>query len=258
MFSDKVCIITGAANGIGKAIAEAFHQEGAIIAFIDTDQEGGEKLLSEMNGEYTKHFFYHGNVGKEEDLKNFIGEVLEKYGKVDHLINNACNSNKGLLSNCTYEEFNEVLRVGITAPYFLTMLLKDYFGRDASIVNISSTRAKMSQRDTESYSAAKGGISALTHAMAMSLFGTARVNSISPGWIDTTYAEDFSKSDKFQHPSQRVGIPDDIARVVLFLCDAKSDFINGENITVDGGMSKKMIYHGDEGWSINSTINNAL
>jgi len=252
MFSDKVCIITGAANGIGKAIAEAFHQEGAIIAFIDTDQEGGEKLLIEMNREYSKHFFYHGNVGKEEDLKNFIGEVIEKYGKVDYLINNACYSNKGLLSNCTYEDFNEVLRVGITAPYYLTLLLKDHFGLNASIINISSTRAYMSQKDTESYSTAKGGISALTHAMAMSLSGTARVNSISPGWINTTNANEFSESDKLQHPSQKVGIPEDIARVVLFLCDPKSDFINGENIIVDGGMSKRMIYHGDEKWKYQS------
>ncbi|MFH5834810.1 SDR family oxidoreductase [Proteiniclasticum sp. C24MP] len=252
MFDDKVCIITGAANGIGRNIAKSFHKEGAVIAFIDTDLDNGQKLLSDINGEETKHFFFHGNVGKEEELKSFINEVIKRYGKVDYLVNNACYSNKGLLTCCSYEEFNDVLRVGVTAPYYLTMLLKDHFNEGASIVNISSTRAKMSQRDTESYSAAKGGISALTHAMAMSLAGSARVNSISPGWIDTTNAENFSESDKLQHPSQRVGNPEDIARVVLFLCDPKSDFINGENITVDGGMSKKMIYHDDEGWRCTS------
>lgn len=249
MFKDRVCVITGAANGIGKAIAEALNKEGVNIAFIDTDRESGEKLLSKMNGEDTKHFFYHGNVGMEEDLKNFTVEIIRRFGKVDYIINNACYSNKGLLSNCSFEEFNEVLRVGVTAPYFLTMLLKDHLGSDASIINISSTRASMSQQDTESYSAAKGGISALTHAMAMSLSGKARVNSISPGWIDTTNAKDFSKADQLQHPSQRVGVPEDIARVVIFLCDSKSGFINAENITVDGGISKKMIYHGDENWS---------
>ena len=248
LFSNKVCIITGAANGIGKSIAKSFHREGAVIVFIDIDFESGKKLLAELNDQDDKHFYYHGNVGKEKDLRNFICEVIKRYGKVDYLVNNACYSNKGLLSGCSFEEFNEVLRVGVTAPYYLTMLLKDHFNVGASIINISSTRAKMSQKDTESYSAAKGGISALTHAMAMSLAGTARVNSISPGWIDTTNAENFSEADKLQHPSQGVGIPEDIARVVLFLCDPKSDFINGENITVDGGMSKKMIYHDDEGW----------
>lgn len=248
MFKHKVCVITGAANGIGKSIAEAFHKEGAAIAFIDTDSDNGQVLLDEISDENSKHYFYHGSVGIEENLRKFIDQVVKRYGRVDYLVNNACYSNKGLLSGCSYEEFNEVLRVGVTAPYYLTMLLKDYFNEGASIVNISSTRANMSHKDTESYSAAKGGISSLTHAMAMSLSGTARVNSISPGWIDTTNAEDFTESDKLQHPSQRVGIPEDIARVVLFLCDPKSDFINGENITVDGGMSKKMIYDGDENW----------
>lgn len=249
MFKDKVCIITGAANGIGRAIAKAFHNEGANIAFIDTDQEGGTKFLTEISREGNNHFFFHGDVGNEDDLKNFTKEIISRFKKIDYIINNACYSNKGLLSGCTYEEFNEVLRVGITAPYYLTMLLKEHLNEQASIINISSTRANMSQKDTESYSAAKGGISALTHSMAMSLAGKARVNSISPGWIDTSVDKDFTEADKLQHPSERVGIPEDIARVVLFICDPKSEFINGENITVDGGMSKKMIYHRDEDWS---------
>lgn len=252
MFEGKVCIITGAANGIGNSIAKSFQKEGAFLAFIDKDFENGQNLLREISGTDDRHFFYHGDIGREADLIGFVEAVKRRYGKVDYLINNACFSNKGLLSDCSYEEFNEVLRVGITAPYYLTRLLKDHFNDGASIVNISSTRAGMSQKDTESYSAAKGGIMAITHAMAMSLSGIARVNSISPGWIDTTNAERFSEPDKFQHPSQRVGIPEDIARVVLFLCEPKSDFVNGENITVDGGMSKKMIYHGDEGWSLSS------
>lgn len=248
MFKDKVCIITGAANGIGRAIAEAFHNEGANIAFIDTDQEGGTKFLAEISREGNSHFFFNGDVGNEDDLKNFAKEIISRFGKIDYIINNACYSNKGLLSGCTYEEFNEILRVGITAPYYLALLLKEHLNQKASIINISSTRANMSQKDTESYSAAKGGITALTHAMAMSLSGVARVNSISPGWIDTTDSKEFSESDKLQHPSQRVGIPEDVARVVIFLCDPKSDFINAENITADGGMSKRMIYHGDEKW----------
>ena len=167
-------------------------------------------------------------------------------------------SKKGILSGCSYEDFNEVLRVGIAAPYMLTKLLLPYFNENAAIVNISSTRAFQSQQDTESYSAAKGGITALTHALAVSLAGRVRVNSIAPGWIDTgsTYDEhyvaEYKEVDKYQHPSKRVGHPMDIARAVFFLCDEKNSFINGQNITVDGGMSKLMIYTEDYGWHYES------
>lgn len=244
----KVCVVTGGANGIGRAVVKAFEAEGALVAFVDKDADGGRELLSKLNTP-EKHFYFEGDISEESVLSNFAEEIINRFGKVDYLIHNACYSNKGLLSGCSYEEFNEILRVGVTAPYYLTLLLKDHFNKNASIVNITSIRAFMSQKDTESYSAAKGGITALTHAMAMSLQGIARVNSIAPGWIDTTGKDQFSESDKQQHPSERVGIPVDIARTVLFLCDERSSFINGENITVDGGMSKRMIYHGDEGWN---------
>ncbi len=248
MFSGRVCVITGAANGIGRSIAEAFSKEGASIAFIDKDKATGEKLLLHLDSVSENNFFYHGDIGEKSVLENFARTVTEKYQRIDFLINNACFSNKGILSGCSYEEFNQVLMVGVTAPYYLTYLLKDSFSNIASIVNISSTRADMSQKETESFSAAKGGIAALTHAMAMSLSGKVRVNSISPGWIDTTEEENLSEVDKKQHPSERVGLPKDIARTVLFLCDERSSFINAENITIDGGMSKRMIYHNDEGW----------
>lgn len=251
MFYNKVCVITGGANGIGRYLVKTFVKQGCHVAFIDKDKDAGESLIEEINGEDTKHLFYTGDVGIEKELRNFTDAIKLKYGRVDYLINNACFSNKGLDSDCSYDDFNEVLRVGVTAPYFLTLLLKEMFTEAASIINISSTRAFMSQKDTESYSAAKGGITALTHAMAMSLSGKVRVNSISPGWIDTTEEDEFSESDRLQHPSQRVGKPHDIARTVLFLCDPNSDFINGENIIVDGGMSKRMIYHGDEKWTYN-------
>ena len=251
MFKDKVCIITGGANGIGKALVKSFYDQGASIAFIDKDKEAGERVYHLINGDQEGHYFHPGDISTEEDINAFTDEVVKKYGRVDFLINNACFSNRGLLSNCSYDDFNEILKVGITAPYYLTLRLKDVFNEGASIVNISSTRAGMSQKDTESYSAAKGGITSLTHAMAMSLAGKVRVNSISPGWIDTSNIEEFSLADKLQHPSGRAGTPEDIARVVIFLCDEKSDFINGENITIDGGMSKRMIYHGDENWRFN-------
>jgi NAD(P)-dependent dehydrogenase (short-subunit alcohol dehydrogenase family) len=129
----------------------------------------------------------------------------------------------------------------------LAKLLLPYFNSSASIVNISSTRFNMSQPDSESYTAAKGGITALTHALAVSLSGRVRVNSISPGWIDTSNSA-FSIEDNAQHPAGRIGRPADIAKMVLFLCSEAGSFITGENITVDGGMSKLMIYHGDNGW----------
>jgi NAD(P)-dependent dehydrogenase (short-subunit alcohol dehydrogenase family) len=183
-------------------------------------------------------------------LRSFASRVISDYGAIDYLINNACLS-RGGLNTCSYDDFNYVLRVGVTAPFLLTRLFVEHFNTPASIVNISSTRQLMSQADTESYTAAKGGISALTHAMAITLAGKARVNSISPGWIDTTNTQ-FEGPDASQHPVGRVGKPSDIVHAVMFLCDPKSSFITGQNITVDGGMTKLMVYHNDLGWSYKS------
>ncbi|HNZ94566.1 MAG TPA: SDR family oxidoreductase, partial [Sphaerochaeta sp.] len=138
---------------------------------------------------------------------------------------------------------------GVLAPFYLAKLFKPHFADGASIINISSSRDRMSQMQTESYTAAKGGIAALTHALAISLAGKVRVNSISPGWIDTLGAT-HEGPDAVQHPAGRVGNPMDIANMVLFLCSDKSGFITGENICIDGGMTKQMIYHGDHGWTL--------
>lgn len=153
------------------------------------------------------------------------------------------------IESCSFEEFQYALNVGVTAPFYLSKLFMPYFNEGASIVNISSSRDRMSQPQTESYTAAKGGISALTHAMAVSLAGEVRVNSISPGWINT---EDtvYEGADALQQPVGRVGNPLDIANMVLFLCSDKAGFITGENICIDGGMTKQMIYHGDYGWEL--------
>ena len=161
--------------------------------------------------------------------------------------NNAKPLFKGI-DKCTWEEFNYALRVGITAPFRLTQLFFSHFAPGASVVNISSSRDRMSQPFSESYTAAKGGIAALTHAMAVSLSGKVRVNSISPGWIDTKYTV-YEDSDAAQHPAGRVGNPMDIANMVLFLCSDKAGFITGENICIDGGMTHQMIYHNDCGWT---------
>lgn len=153
------------------------------------------------------------------------------------------------IDKCSYEEFEYALKVGVTAPFYMVKLLKDHLAEGASIVNISSSRDRMSQPQTESYTAAKGGIAALTHALAVSLAGKARVNSISPGWIDTDYKV-YEGPDAYQQPAGRVGNPLDIANMVLFLCSEKAGFITGENICIDGGMTRQMIYHGDCGWKL--------
>ena len=147
---------------------------------------------------------------------------------------------------CSYEDFGYALTVGVTAPFYLSKLFAPYFTKDGSIINNSSSRDRMSQPQAESYTAAKGGIAALTHALAVSFAGKLRVNSISPGWIDTAYRV-YEGPDADQQPAGRVGNPLDIANAVLFLCSEKAGFITGENLCIDGGMTKQMIYHGDNG-----------
>ena len=232
-YQDKVVIVTGGAQGIGKCIAEEFRKEGALVEVIDK-QEGLD------------HFV--GDLSNKNAIEEFTKLVIEKYGKVDFIVNNALPLMKGI-DECSYEEFEYALKVGVTAPFYMVKLLKDHLAEGASIVNISSSRDRMSQPQTESYTAAKGGIAALTHALAVSLAGKARINSISPGWIDTDYKV-YEGPDAYQQPAGRVGNPLDIANMVLFLCSEKAGFITGENICIDGGMTRQMIYHGDCGWKL--------
>jgi NAD(P)-dependent dehydrogenase (short-subunit alcohol dehydrogenase family) len=229
-FDGKVAVVTGGAHGIGRAVADAFLREGAVVHIID--KQPGE--------------WFVGDVSDRETLERFAGSVIEKSGRVDCLVNNALPLMKGI-DECTWDEFSYALAVGVTAPFYLTKLLMPRFAPGASVVNIASSRDRMSQPQTESYTAAKGGIAALTHAMAVSLAGKARVNSISPGWIDTTGSE-ITGPDALQQPAGRVGKPEDIAEMVLFLCSEKAGFIIGENICIDGGMTRLMIYHGEHGW----------
>ena len=233
-FKDRIAVVTGGAQGIGRCIAEEFQKAGAHVCVIDK-QPGN-------------HFV--GDIADKMVLERFAREVIEKYGRVDYLINNALPLMKGI-DECSYEEFQYAMSVGVTAPFYLTKLFSHYFAEGAAIVNISSSRDRMSQPQTESYTAAKGGIAALTHALAVSLGGRVRVNSISPGWIDTAYTV-YEGSDATQQPVGRVGNPMDIANMVLFLCSDKATFITGENICIDGGMTHQMIYHGDYGWTLKS------
>ena len=232
MFQGKIAVITGGAKGIGKCIADEFRKAGAIVYVID-----------KLPGEH-----YVGDISKKEVLEDFANRVITECGRIDILINNALPIMRGI-DNCTYEEFQYALSVGVTAPFYLSKLFAPYFSQGASIINISSSRDRMSQPQTESYTAAKGGIAALTHAMAVSFSGKLRVNSISPGWIDTDYTL-YHGPDAVQQPAGRVGNPMDIANMVLFLCSDKAGFITGENICIDGGMTKQMIYHADHGWTL--------
>ena len=233
-FENKVAVITGGAHGIGKAIADAFAREGTAVYVIDK----------------TPGDWFVGDVSDKETLERFAADVVEKSGRVDYLINNALPLMKGI-DECTWEDFSYALAVGVTAPFYLTKLFVPHFAEGAAVINISSSRDRMSQPQTESYTAAKGGIAALTHAMAVSLAGKARVNSISPGWIDTAGSE-ITGPDALQQPVGRIGKPQDIAEMALFLCSGKAGFITGENICIDGGMTRLMIYHGDHGWRYES------
>ena len=231
-FENKVAVVTGGAQGIGKCIAEQFRKEGASVEVIDI-QEGD---------------WYTGDLADPHVIEQFVQYVTAKYGHVDYLINNALPKMKGI-GTCTYEDFMQALAVGAGAPFYLSKLFSPYFREGACIVNISSSRDRMSQPQTESYTAAKGAIASLTHALAVSLGPKVRVNSVSPGWIDTKFRV-YEGPDAFQQPAGRVGNPMDIANTVLFLCSEKAGFITGENICVDGGMTRLMIYHGDCGWSL--------
>ena len=229
-FEGKVAAVTGGAQGIGRAIAEAFRAEGARVYVMDI-QEGD---------------WFVGDVSNPVALEGFARRVVQDAGRVDYLINNALPP-RGGIDACGWEAFSYALAVGIGAPFYLTKLFAPHFAPGAAVVNLSSSRDRMSQPQSESYAAAKGGIAALTHAMAISLAGRARVNSISPGWIDTKNSA-ISAADALQQPVGRVGKPEDIAHLALFLCSEKAGFITGENVCVDGGMSKLMIYHGEHGW----------
>ena len=232
IFEKKVAVVTGGARGIGKAIVEEFQKEGAAVCVID--------LLP--------NDYFVGDLADQAVLEDFARKVLADYGHVDYLINNALPLMKGI-DDCTYDEFNYALRVGVTAPFYLSKLFAPHFAPGGAIVNISSSRDRMSQPQTESYTAAKGGIAALTHALAVSFSGKVRVNSISPGWIDTDYTV-YEGPDAIQQPAGRVGNPLDIANMVLYLCSDKAGFLTGENICIDGGMTRQMIYHNDFGWTL--------
>ena len=233
-FKNKIAVVTGGARGIGKCIREEFEKAGAKVCVIDI----------------LENDYFVGDLADKATLERFAAKVIRDCGHIDYLINNAAPKMCGI-TNGSYEDFEYALKVGVTAPFYLSKLFAGHFAEGGSIVNISSSRDRMSQPETESYTAAKGGIFSLTHALAVSLAGRVRVNSISPGWIDNNYTV-YDGADAVQQPAGRVGNPPDIANMALYLCSDMAGFITGENITIDGGMTRQMIYHGDCGWSLDT------
>ncbi len=251
----KIALITGGAKGIGRAICESFNKSGYKVYFVDHDRGAGKELSKKLHGSV----FILCDVGDRESVRHAVEKVVDAEGHIDVLVNNAGITRKqDFLSDDAIEAFEKVIRVNLHSTFLFSHYAAKHM-KDGAIVNIASTRALQSEKNTEGYSASKGAILALTHAMAISLSDRRiRVNAISPGWIDVQNyqsvkaeieSEEHAKpakitsKDKAQHPVGRVGEPKDIASMALFLADSsQSGFITGQNFVVDGGMTKKMIY----------------
>lgn len=236
--------VTGGAGGIGKAIVKAFCDAAYPVAFCDKDEAAGRQTAQETGAD-----FYLADVSNQEALEGCMQQFFAKWGDIDIIINNAGISEFAPITETSVEDFDRILSVNLRPVFITSRLLALHrqslpaassYGR---IINICSTRYLMSEPGSEGYAASKGGIYSLTHALALSLAPWhITVNSISPGWIQTHDYDLLRPEDHSQHPSGRVGKPEDIARMCMFLCGEENDFINGENITIDGGMTKKMIY----------------
>lgn len=245
----KNIIVTGGAQGIGKVISQQLLKKGFCISVLDIDEEAIREFRDANYNEIIE--FFCTDVTNEESVRKSINASFEEFGNISGLINNAAIQIDKPLTELTLEEWNRVIGTNLTGAFLCAKhaapFLKDSKG---SIINISSTRAFQSEPNTEAYSASKGGILALTHALAMSLGPEIRVNCISPGWIDVSGIKKKSKSnqielseaDHLQHPAGREGKPEDIANMVLFLLNPENDFITAQNFIIDGGMTKKMIY----------------
>ncbi len=244
LFDGAVVFVTGGASGIGAQIVKSFAESGATVCFVDINTERGVELVAECGAH-----FYEADVADSEALERTMQAVVDAYGNIDIVINNVGVSEFKPLTEISVEEFDRVISINLRSAFvtsrFMALTRNSDQGRlkYGRIINISSTRHQQSEPNSEAYAASKGGIVSLTHALAASFAGyNITVNAISPGWIHTGDHSELSADDRQQHFSSRVGDPSDIARICQFLCDPKNDFINGENITVDGGMTKKMIY----------------
>ena len=249
----KTLAITGGGQGIGRGIAFRFAQAGYAVSITDTDEKAAREACAHVEQLRAQALFVRGDVSRQRDVENWLAQTVDRFGCPDVLVNNAGINANGPFLKLDVCDFDRVIGVNLRGTLLCAQGAARHMSKHkirGAIINIASTRAFMSEPNTEAYSASKGGIVALTHAMAMSLAPTRiRVNSISPGWIEVgdwqysrrAKAPRHSKKDREQHPVGRVGIPDDIAEACLFLAEHAS-FMTGQNIIIDGGMTKKMIY----------------
>jgi NAD(P)-dependent dehydrogenase (short-subunit alcohol dehydrogenase family) len=249
---NKVAIVTGGGQGIGKAITKRFLEERMKVVIADIDEEAGKETEAEF-----KHLgsirFFNADVSDEDSVQNLIIETKRSFDGIDVLVNNAAWSepNNAPITELSLEDWNKILSINLTGAFLCTKHSVTHLRKNRGIIiNIASTRALMSEPNTEAYSAAKGGIVALTHALAISLGPDIRVNCISPGWIEvsewkkqaTRHKPELTEQDQKQHPVGRVGKPEDVASLAVYLASPEATFITGENFVIDGGMTKKMIY----------------
>ncbi len=243
MFNNKTVIITGAAQGIGKSIATHFAKEGANVIIADITCDAGAQLAEELLANGYTALFLETDVRSEESVKQTIKKAYDLYGSIHILINNAGIFKPADPLTLSLDDWDDIMNTNLRSVFLCSREAAKWMKPGSSIVNLASTRAFMSESHTESYAASKGGILALTHALARSLSELGiTVNSISPGWIETGDYGTLREVDHTQHMSGRVGEPDDIARACLYLTDARNNFVNGTNLTIDGGMTKKMMY----------------
>lgn len=243
---EPTAVVTGAARGIGKAIVHALLKAGYRVFFCDLDEEAGKKTEEELSEVGTCRFL-PGDVADEARVESLMETAARTFGPITLLVNNAALSANGPLADLSTDAWNRVLAANLTGPMLCAKHAAPRMAAGASIVNICSTRAHMSEPGTEAYSASKGGLLALTHALAASLGPKIRVNAISPGWIDTREWSEgefppLTEEDHAQHPAGRVGRPEDVASLVLWLADPAQGFVTGQEFTIDGGMTRKMIY----------------
>ncbi|MFF3922299.1 SDR family NAD(P)-dependent oxidoreductase [Paenibacillus lactis] len=245
-FNNKSVIITGAANGIGRGLAEAYASRGGQVVLSDIDETRGEETAAALREQGFTALFVPCDVRKEEDIRHLMNEAVKQFGGIDILINNAGVSRFKSPFDLTVQDWEDVLNTNARSCFLATREAAVHMrksGRGGAVVNLSSTRSMMSEPNSEAYAASKGAIVALTHAMAVSLGpDRIRVNCISPGWIETGSYEELRPEDHSQHPAGRVGVPSDIAKACFYLTDPENDFVTGTHLVVDGGMTRKMIY----------------
>jgi NAD(P)-dependent dehydrogenase (short-subunit alcohol dehydrogenase family) len=242
---DSLLAVTGAAQGIGRAIAQHFASHGYAVSFIDPDADAARQTINELHSLGARVIYDDGDISREDDVRRWVEATVRELGVPNVLVNNAGIARNTPFLNMPVEDFDRVIAVNLRGTLLCSQAFARHMarrGNGGSIINIASTRAFMSEPNTEAYTASKGGIVSITHAMAMSLSEhRIHVNCISPGWIETERAPAKTKRDHLQHPGGRVGRPEDVAEACLFLAEC-ADFMTGQNIILDGGMTRKMIY----------------